>query len=136
MQTLAAFLALNGVLVVFVSSVAGLLLYLNLVRGQDPHDWHLLHAGGTARGILLIALGGTVNLAALQETTAWLSAGLVVMFVWASTISMVLRGVTGENGFRFSGKPANRIGFILYAIGVLSLFPGLTLLAWGFAQSL
>lgn len=136
MQNLAAFLALNGVLVVFVSSVAGLLLYLNLVRGQDPHDWHLLHAGGTARGILLIALGGTVNLAALQETTAWFSAGLVVMFVWASTIAMVLRGVTGESGFRFSGKPANRIGFVLYAIGALSLFPGLTLLAWGFAQSL
>ena len=129
-------MALNGVLVVFVSSAAGLLLYLNLVRGQDPHDWHLLHAGGTARGILLIGLGGTVNVAGLQEITAWLSAGLVVMFVCVSTIAMALRGVMGESGFRFSGKPANRIGFILYAIGVLSLFPGLTLLAWGFAKSL
>ena len=136
MQTLAAFLALNGVLVIFVSSAAGLLLYLNLVRGEDPHDWHLLHAGGTARGILLIALGGTIHIAGLSDASAWLSAGLVTIFVWASTIAMVLRGMTGETGFGFSGEPANRIGFILYGIGVLSLFPGLALLGWGFLRSL
>lgn len=136
MQTLAAFLALNGILVVFLSSAAGIPLYLNLVRGEDPHDWHLLHAGGTARGILLIALGGTINITGLQDSLTTLSAGLVVVFVWASTIAMVLRGITGETGFGLAGKPANRIGFILYVVGVLSLFPGLILLAWGFAKSL
>ncbi len=136
MQTLPAFLALNGVLVVLVGSAAGLLLYLALVRDLDPHDWHLLHAGGTARGVLLLALGGTIDFAALTETMAWISAGLVVVFVWASTFAMVLRGVTGEAGFAFSGNLTNRICFGLYGIGVLSLFPGLALLAWGFAGAL
>ena len=136
MQTMAAFLALNGVLVVLVSSAAGILLYLNLVRGEDPHDWHLLHAGGTARGVFLIGLGGTINITGLQDSAATLSAWLVVVFVWASTIAMVLRGITGETGFGLSGGPANRIGFILYGIGVLSLFPGLIILTWGFAKSL
>ena len=136
MQTMAAFLALNGVLVVIVSSAAGILLYLNLVRGEDPHDWHLLHAGGTARGVFLIGLGGTINITGLQDSVALLSAGLVVVFVWASTIAMVLRGITGETGFGLSGGSTNRIGFILYGIGVLSLFPGLIMLAWGFARSL
>ena len=136
MQTMAAFLALNGVLVVIVSSAAGILLYLNLVRGEDPHDWHLLHAGGTARGVFLIGLGGTINITGLQDSVALLSAGLVVVFVWASTIAMVLRGITGETGFGLSGGSTNRIGFILYGIGVLSLFPGLIILAWGFAKSL
>ena len=136
MGTLATFLALNGVMVVLISSAAGFCLYLNLTRGRNPHDWHLLHAGGTARGILLIGLGGTVHLINLPDGQADLAGGLVVLFVWASTLAMLLRAVTGENGFGLFGPPANWLGFILYAIGALSLFPGLILLAWGFVRAL
>lgn len=136
MMTIEALLALNGVLVVFLCSAAGFFLYRNLLQGQDPHAWHLLHAGGTARGILLIALAGTIELAGLEVNLAALAAGLVIVFVWASTLAMLLRAVTGETGFQFSGRLANRLGFALYGLGVLSLFPGLSLLAWGLARAL
>lgn len=136
MTSLAAFLALNGVLVVFLGSAAGVALYRKLIGGGDPHDWHLLHAGGTARGILLIALGGTVHLARLPAGQTETAAGLVVLFVWASTLAMLLRAVTGEPGFGLSGPLANRVGFVLYVIGAICLFPGLAWLSWGFLNAL
>lgn len=132
MTTLPALLVLNGLLIVFLSSVAGLVLYRTLLRDADPHDWHLLHAGGSARGILLIALGGTVHLAALPKGQAALAAMLVMAFVWASTLAMLLGAISGESGFSFSGRAANRLGFALYVIGAVCLFPGLAWLAWGF----
>jgi hypothetical protein len=136
MDSLGAFLALNGVMIVFIGSAAGLGLYRTLLGEREPHDWHLLHAGGTARGILLIALGGTVRFAALPVTQAWIASGLVVVFVWASTLAMLLRAVTGETGFAFSGALANRLGFLLYGIGAVSLALGLVWLCWGFGRAL
>lgn len=136
MNSLGAFLALNGLMIVFISSVGGLALYRVLIRDGDPHDWHLLHAGGSARGIFLIALGGTVHLSALSPTHAWVASGLVVLFVWASTLAMLLRALSGETGFAFSGKPANRLGFLLYVIGAVSLALGLALLCWGLARAI
>ncbi|MDU8911438.1 hypothetical protein [Aestuariicoccus sp. MJ-SS9] len=132
MDALREFLALNGVLVVFLAAAAGFSLYLNLIRDRNPHDWHLLHAGGTARGVLLIGLGGVIHLSGLGVTQAVVAAGLVVVFVWTSTLAMLLRAVTGEDGFHFSGALSNRLAFALYAIGAVCLFPGLALLAWGF----
>ena len=133
MDALRCFLAWNGVLVVFLAAAAGLVLYLNLIRNRDPHDWHVLHAGGTARGIMLIGLGGVIHLAALDPSQAAVAVGLVVVFVWASTLAMLLRALSGAEGFHFSGSFTNRLAFALYAIGAVSLFPGLALLAWGFA---
>lgn len=136
MDSLGAFLALNGLVIVFIGSVAGLGLYRTLVREGDPHDWHLLHAGGTARGILLIALGGTVHLAALPLPQAWMASSLVIVFVWASTLAMLLRTLSGETGFAFSGAPANKLGFLLYVIGAVSLAIGLSWLCWGLASAI
>ncbi len=135
MDALPAFLALNGVLIVGVSSIAGLLLYKTLLAAEDPHDWHLLHAGGSARGVLLIALGGTIHLAHLSPGAMTLGAGLITLFVWVSTIAMALRGLYGQTGFSFKGALANRLGFVLYAVGVISVFPGLAILAWGFLRA-
>lgn len=136
MDVLRAVLALNGVLVVFFTSATGFALYSVLVKHQEPHDWHLLHAGGTARGILLLGLAGTVHLAALPLPMMALAALLIVVFVWASTLAMLLRALSGEAGFQFSGSAANRAAFLLYALGAVALFPGLALLAWGFWQAL
>jgi hypothetical protein len=136
MDSLGAFLALNGLMIVFISSVGGLALYRVLIRDGDPHDWHLLHAGGSARGIFLIALGGTVHLSALSPPHAWVASGLVVLFVWASTLAMLLRALSGETGFAFSGKLANRLGFLLYVIGAVSLALGLAWLCWGLARAI
>jgi hypothetical protein len=64
--TLALHLALHGTVVLTVSIVGGLLLYRTILKRTDESQWHLLHAGGTARGIMLIALAGIVRLPALS----------------------------------------------------------------------
>ena len=49
---------------------------------------------------------------------------------------MLLRTLSGETGFAFSGAPANKLGFLLYVIGAVSLAIGLSWLCWGLASAI
>jgi len=138
---LAIQLALHGVLVVIVGVIAGLLLYRSIldrsgVADTRKADWHLLHAGGTARGILLIALAAIIHLPALAPWQLQLLAWSIIYFVWTSTLAMLIRAVSGEPGFRWTGTASNRLVYFLYATGTLTLFPGLLLLAVGLYRAL
>lgn len=136
MAELGAFLALNGVLVILVSMGAGLALYRSILGEGAVHDWHLLHAGGTSRGVLLIALGAGAGLPALPAWQMWAATGLVVLFVWTSVAAMLLRALTGGRGFDLSPPAGNRAAFLLYAIGTAAVFPGTAWLAVGLIRAL
>ena len=131
MNSLSIVLALNGALVLMVSMAAGLMLYFSIIGNQSPKDWHLLHAGGTSRGIMLIALAATIHLAALPEWQLWWAASLIALFVWTSVAAMLIRAVTGETGFGFTGSGANKLTFTLYAIGTVAVFVGFGWLVCG-----
>jgi len=128
---LAIHLAFHGVLVLTVSVLGGLLLYRAILKTTNAADWHLLHAGGSARGIMLIALAAIIHLPALPASQLTLLVWLVIYFVWTSTLAMLIRAVTGEPGFKFSGSSTNKLVFVLYASGAVALFPGLFLLLFG-----
>jgi hypothetical protein len=135
MEALSAFLATNGVAVLLFGSLVGLVLARNLHQGKVSEHWHLLHAGGTSRGILLLALAATVNITELSfSSLAWAS-GLVVLFVWTSVVAMFLRALSEERGFYPKGSRANRAIFLLYAIGTIALSVGLLWLALGFLKA-
>jgi hypothetical protein len=136
MESLPIHLALHGVLVLFLSVVGGLLLYRSILHHTNRADWHLLHAGGSARGILLIALSAVVDLPELPGWQIEAAAWSVVYFAWTSTLAMLIRAVTGETGFRLSGSTTNRVVFVLYASGAVVLFPGLLVLAYGLLRAL
>lgn len=130
---LSAFLALNGSLVLVVSMLAGLMLYRSVAKESSAEeDWHLLHAGGTSRGVTLLALAATVNLAALPEINVWWSAVLAIFFVWTSVLVMLLRALTGHAGYGLSGAVMNKTIFLLYAMGTIAVFLGFGLLILGF----
>lgn len=135
MQTLSAFLALNGVAVVLFSSLIGFALARALHRGAVSQHWHLLHAAGTSRGVMLLALSAAIPFADLSPSSLAWASGLVVLFVWTSVFAMFVRGMSGERGFHPRGSPANRAVFWLYAIGAVSLPAGLLWLAVGFAAA-
>src|SRR5512139_1518642 len=99
MDKLAIAVGLHGLAVLTVSLVAGLFLYRTLLRKHDSHGWHLLHAGGSGRGVMLMALAAIFHLVALPEWLVSLAAWAIVYFVWASTIAMLITAVTGEHGF-------------------------------------
>ncbi|MCP4383126.1 MAG: hypothetical protein GY798_17170, partial [Hyphomicrobiales bacterium] len=111
METLAIQLAINGAAVVTVSLFAGLFLYRSILRNGNEHDWHLLHAGSSGRGVLLLALAATIHLPALPawllSTVAW----LIIFFVWTSTVAMIIRAATGQRGFSWSGPPSNKLAY-------------------------
>ena len=54
MENLATHFALNGVIVIIVSLFGGLFLYRAILKNRKEADWHLLHAGGSVRGVMLI----------------------------------------------------------------------------------
>ena len=136
MDNLAIHLALHGILVLTVSVAGGLLLYRSILRDTNQADWHLLHAGGSARGILLIALAAVVALVDLKSWQVAAAAWFVIYFAWTSTLAMLIRAHSRETGFRFAGSNTNKFVYVLYASGAFVLFPGLLLLAVGLVRAL
>jgi len=136
MDKLATHLALHGTIIMLISIIGGIFLYRALLQKDKAADWHLLHAGGSARGILLIALAATIHLPSLPiwqlSTAVW----LIIFFVWTSTLAMYIRAITGDKGFGWFGSNYNKAIFILYALGTATLFPGILLLIYGLFNAL
>lgn len=131
MGKLSIFLALNGVIILLLSSLAGLLLAKALHKGTSSEHWHLLHASGTSRGIMLMALAAIIPFVSLPSWQIDWSSGLVVFFVWTSVLAMILRALTGEKGFHIGGSLTNKAVFLLYASGTVALLVGLFWIAYG-----
>ena len=136
MDRLAILLALNGMLVLVVSLVAGLFLYLAIKNGSDEAAWHLLHAGGVGRAIMLLALAALVEYPSLTFGQMQAACWLVLVFVWTSMCAMGIRAVSGNRGLRLEGGFANRLTYLLYAIGTVAIFPGCALLIFGLFTAL
>lgn len=136
MERLALILALNGALTLMVSLLAGMMLYLAILHQREQAAWHLLHAGGTGRGVMLLALAALVEFAALPSALLEAALWMIVFFVWTSMLAMATRAISGERGLRFEGGFANRLVWVSYALGTVTVFPGIALLIYGFARAL
>ena len=136
MDKLAIHLALHGALIITVSVLGGVVLYRSILRETNVADWHLLHAGGSARGIMLIALAAIIHLPVLAPWQLTTLVWFIIYFVWTSTLAMLIRAITGEPGFEFSGSTTNKLVFVLYASGAVTLFPGLFFLTVGLLNAL
>jgi hypothetical protein len=136
MENLAVHLALHGAVVLTVSLLAGLFLYRSILRNRNEAAWHLVHAGGSGRGVMLIALAAIIHLPALPfwqlSTLVW----LVIFFTWTSMLAMIIRAVSGERGLRCKGSNANKLVYILYALGTIAIFPACLLLISGLLNAL
>jgi len=136
MNQLAIHLALHGAIVLTVSIVAGLLLYGAILKSKDEAAWHLVHAGGTVRGVMLIALAAIIHLPVLPAwqlaTTVW----LIIFFVWTSMLAMIIAAISGDRGLGLSGSIANKLVYVLYGLGTIAIFPGCLLLILGLFKAL
>ena len=136
MEKLVVYLALNGVLVLTVSIIAGLFLYLAIRDDREQAAWHLLHAGGTARGVMLIALAAIIEYPVLSYAALATMAWLFIVFTWTSMSAMGIRAVSGERGLRLTGTIANKSVYILYGLGTIAIFPACALLIYGLVKAL
>jgi len=136
MDHLVIILALNGALVLLLSLIAGMFLYLAILREHEQSAWHLLHAGGTGRGVMLLALAALIEYPALPFELLSAAIWMILFFVWSSMLAMATRALSGERGLRFEGGFANRLVWISYALGTLTVFPGFVLLTYGFVNAL
>ena len=137
MEKLAVYLALHGAAALGVSILGGLFLYRAIIkRRRHEAGWHLLHAAGSARGIMLIALAAIIDIPNLPlwqlSTLVW----LIIFFVWISIFAMILVAISGERGFGFYGSNINKLIFIFYVVGAIAVFPALLLLIFGLLNAL
>jgi hypothetical protein len=98
--------------------------------------WHLAHAGGSGRGVLLIALAGVLRWVALPQSQLLVFVGLMLFFVWTSTAAMVIAAVTGARGLGWNGPFVNMLVYVLYIVGAVAVFPATALLIVGLLRSL
>ena len=133
---LAIHLALHGAVVLVVSLCAGLMTYRAILNEERAAAWHLAHAGGTARGVMLIALAAIVRLPALPLWELSLVAWLLIFFTWTSVFAMVIAAATGQRGLRFSGSGTNKLVFVLYLVGGVAVFPASVVLIAGLLRAL
>ena len=136
MDRLAIHLALNGALVLAVSLVAGLFLYLAIRNEKQQAAWHLLHAGGTGRGVMLLALAAIIEYPVLPFWLLSAAAWLFIFFTWTSMAAMTIRAVTGERGLKCQGSMANKLVYIFYVLGTVAIFPAIALLIYGLFMAL
>ena len=123
-------------LALFVSLVGGLFLYRANLIHEGIANWHLLHAGGSARGILLIALAATIHLPDLSPAYLAAAVWMMIFFVWTSILAMVLRALCGQHGFGWSGPAINKTIYLLYAAGAIAVFPACLVLIAGLWNAL
>ena len=136
MERLAIHLALHGAAVLTIGILAGLFLYLAILKKGNVDGWHIVHSGGSARGIMLMALAAIIRLPALPFWELAAMASLLIFFTWTSMAAMIIRAVTGERGFRFDGSATNRFVWVLYAAGIVAVVPGCILLIRGLLNAL
>ena len=137
MHELTILLALNGAVVLTISMAAGLFLYRAILRERsDEARWHLVHSGGTGRGVMLIALAAIISLPDLPlrqlEAFVW----LMLVFVWTSMLAMIVAAISGKRGLRFDGSITNKLVYALYAVGTVAVFPACVLLIFGLIKAL
>lgn len=135
-EKLVIYLALNGVLALTVSIIAGLFLYLAIRDDREQAAWHLLHAGETGRGVMQIALAAIIEYPVLSYWQLATMAWLFIIFTWTSMFAMGIRAVSGERGLRLTGTIANKSAYILYGLGTIAIFPACALLIYGLVKAL
>lgn len=136
MDRLAVHLALHGALVLTAGIAGGLLLYRVMLRGKPEAAWHLVHAGGTVRGVLLIALAGIIQLLPLPLWLLTIFAWLIIASIWASMFAMFIAAASGERGLRFEGSGRNKLVYLFYALHIVTIVPACGLLIVGLIDAL
>ncbi|MGD8999658.1 MAG: hypothetical protein PVF75_04520 [Granulosicoccaceae bacterium] len=131
MDSLAIQLALHGALVLTVSILGGLFLYRAILNNKKEAAWHLLHAGGSVRGVMLIALAAIIHLPDLPLWQLSILAWLMIFFTWTSVLAMLIAAASGERGLRYNGSNANKLVYVLYGVGTIAIFPACLLLIYG-----
>lgn len=137
MERLPVHLALHGAVVLVLSFIAGLLLHRSIRLGQPGVEaWHLAHAGGSARGVMLLAMAGAWEWLELSAGLRGILAGLLLFFVWTSVAAMLIAAATGHRGLTWRGPTTDRAVYGLYVAGTIAIFPAALLLITGFGRRL
>jgi hypothetical protein len=136
MEQLSIQLVFHGVLVLVVSILGGVVLWRVLLKQDYGPQWHLLHAGGTVRGVLLIALSSVLHFPVLPLTALSIMIWLFIISIWASVFAMLIAALTGDRGLQNRGAFANRLIYLLYVIHAVTLIPAFLILMYGLIRAM
>jgi hypothetical protein len=108
----------------------------DVAKRKNPAAWHLVHAGGTVRGVLLIALAAIIPLLALPLSQVSFLVWLMIISIWASMLAMVIAAISGDRGLRLGGSLTNKLVYLFYAIHIVTILLAFILLIYGLLNAL
>ncbi len=112
---------LNGLINLMIGFLAGF-PFAKAIKNKTGREvaWRVVHSGGSAAGVMLIAIGAIINRLEIGETlNKILCAGLIIS-TYLLVAGMVLAAKTGERGIGNDAASKNsnwKIINYLYAIG-------------------
>ena len=129
----------HGAIVVFMGLLFGLPFGVAVTRGwgeESVQAWRVAHAGMTAVGLMLIAIGAALRHLVLgQRLASWLVWSLVAS-AYAFTLAVLIRGIAGVKGFQPTGPSLNWVAFVSNVVGIVGSLMGVALTIRGASAAL
>lgn len=131
MTPIALLLALHGSIILLSGLIGGLLFARAIKRSAGEVAWRVVHAGGCAAGVMLLAIAVPVQWVSLAPM---LEVGLVwslLLGTYLLVIGMFVAAIWRHRGIPSGGSGANRLVGYLYGGGTVLALLGGTLLVFG-----
>lgn len=131
MAHLSMHFALHGAIVLLAGLVGGLFFAraIRLARGEVA--WRVVHAGGCAAGVMLLALAVPTQWVVMSPILQGLMALGFVLGTYLLVLGMFIAAIRSARGIPAGGSRVNRLVATLYATGTIATLTGSALLVLG-----
>ena len=148
MQRLQKLMIGNGLLVILAAMLSGFMLGFGLIGGLELYPgkivempyygtaegWARAHTGGTANGLMIIAVALALPLIPLTDGMRKLTAYGFIYIGWANTAFYWFGNAAGSRALSFGDNPLGATN-LLGVIGFGLAFAGALLIVWLLAHS-
>jgi hypothetical protein len=130
---------LHGAIVLMIGLLCGLPFGSVAARaaGDDAaRAWRVAHSGGTAVGVMLIAIAAALPRLRLADRAASLLACALIVSAYSFTAGVLLAASTGARGLGAGASILDAVVFLAYLVGALGSLLAVALTICGAAAAL
>lgn len=132
MTVLALQFALHGALLLMSGLIGGLFFARAIKQRRGEVAWRVVHAGGCAAGVMLLAIAAPSQWLSLSTTAKVVLAVGLIGGSYLLCLGMYIAAIWDTRGIPGGGSPLNRLVSGLYGVGTVMAIAGNVLLIAGF----
>lgn len=123
-------LALNGVLTLTVSMLAGRWYAKAILTNGNDVAWRVVHSGGSMGGIMLVAFASVLSHTVLSDFWRDSFTVSIISGTWLFILGMFAAAISGHRGLHSAGSRRNKLVYTAYlGAAALSLLGCIILIA-------